>query len=48
MSHLNRNGVLGLYDIRQIFLHMLFQLNINVQNALRMKKRVHANPRESF
>ena len=44
-SFLTRTGVLGLHEIREILLHMLFQININVQNVLHMKKRVHAKPR---
>ena len=37
-------GVLGLYEITEILLHMFFQININVQNVLHMKNRVHAKP----
>ena len=48
MSYLTGIGVVGLHEIREILLHMLFQTNINVQNAFHMKKRVHAKPREAF
>ena len=44
-SYLTRIGVLGLYHIREILLHMLFQININVHNVLHMKERVHAKRR---
>ena len=39
---------LGLLEIREILLHMLFQININVQNVLYMKKRIQVKPREAF
>ena len=45
---MNQIGVLGLHKIRDILYHMLFQTNTNVQNALHMKKRVHAKLREAF
>ena len=47
-SFLTRTGVLGLHEIREILLHMLFQININVQNVLHMKKRVHVKSQETF
>ena len=37
-----------MYEIREILLHMLFQINVNVHNVLHMKKRVNAKPREAF
>ena len=37
MSYLTRISVAGLEEIKEIRLHMLFQTNINVQNAFRMK-----------
>ena len=43
-----RIGVLGLHEIKEILLHMLFQININIQNVFHMKKRVHVKPREGF
>ena len=45
---LTRNGVFNLCRIRAILLHILFQININVQNVMHMKKRFHAKPREAF
>ena len=45
---LNRIGVLGLHEIREILLDMLFQINVNIQNVLHIKKRVHTKPRETF
>ena len=48
MSYLTQTGVLGLHEVREILLHMLFQININVQNVSHMKKRVHAKPQEAF
>ena len=44
----NLDRCIGLYKIREILLHMVFQININVRNVLHMKKRVHAKPREAF
>ena len=38
--------VLGLHKIREILLHMLFQINVSVQNVLNMKKRVQAKQQE--
>ena len=34
--YLTRIWVLGLYGIREILLHMLFEININVKNVLQM------------
>ena len=34
--YLTRIRVLGLYGIREILLHMLFEININVKNVLQM------------
>ena len=48
MEELLNLTVLGLHEIRQILLHMLFQININVQKVLHMEKRVHTKPREAF
>ena len=46
MSYFTRIGVSGMYEIRDILLHMIFQININVQNVL--QKRVHTKSREAF
>ena len=35
---LTQISVLGLYETREIFLHTHFQIYINVQNVLHMKK----------
>ena len=48
MEELLNLTVLGLHEMRQILLHMLFQININLQKVLHMKKRVHTKPREAF
>ena len=48
MEELLNLTVLGLLEIRQILLHMLFQININLQKVLHMKKRVHTKPQEAF
>ena len=48
MDELTQTGVLALHEVREILLHMLFQININVQNVLHTKKCVHAKPREAF
>ena len=45
---LNRIDVLGLHEIREILLRMLFKININAQNVLHMKNNVRAKPREAF
>ena len=44
----NPNWCIGPAEIREILLYMFFQLNINVQNVLHVKKRIHAKPREAF
>ena len=46
MSYFTQIGVSGMYEIREILLHMIFQININVQNVL--QKRVHTKSREAF
>ena len=48
MSYLTHIGVLGLQEIREILIQMTFQININVQNVLHMKKQVHTKPRQAF
>ena len=46
--YLTQIDVLGRHEIREILLHVLFQTNINVQNALHMKKRLQGKPRRAF
>ena len=54
-SHLTRTGVVGLHEIREILLRMLFQTNINVQNTFHMKNvftrkhdRLFRNKKENY
>ena len=44
---LNPNWYIGSNEIREILLHMLFRINVNKQNVLHMKKRVHAKPQKA-